>query len=80
MDMRRLRERAGLRIVDVVFHVGVSDSSVRNWETGRRMPRLKIDQFIKLMRLYNCTIDELEEAMQESIRIGGGEVDANEGE
>lgn len=78
MDMRRLRERLGLRTVDVAFHVGVAESSVRNWERGRSIPRLKLDQFIKLVRLYQCTIDELEESMQESIRIGGGEVENNE--
>lgn len=71
MDMRRLRERAGLRTIDVAFHLGVSESSVRNWETGRRVPRLRLDQFINLIRLYKCTVDELEVAMQESIRTSG---------
>lgn len=80
MNMKWLRERTGLRTVDVAFYLGVADSTVRNWEKGRTMPRMRMDQFIKLMRLYKCTLDELEEAMQESTRLGGGELDENDSE
>lgn len=68
MDMRGLRERAGLSTIEVAFRLGVAESTVRNWERGRTAPRMSLQQFIKLVRLYQCTIDELEEAVQESMR------------
>lgn len=68
MDMRQLRERAGLRTVDVAFHLGVAESSVRNWERGRTTPRLRLDQFDDLLRLLGCTFDELVESMKESMK------------
>jgi len=64
MDMKQLRERAGLRTVDVASRIGVGESSVRNWEKGRTIPKLRIDQTGALLRLYGCTFDELEQAVK----------------
>ncbi|MEA5573704.1 helix-turn-helix transcriptional regulator [Calothrix sp. UHCC 0171] len=65
--MKQLRERLNLRTVDVASKVGVGESSVRNWEKGRTMPKLRIDQVAALCRLYNCSIEELEQAVNESM-------------
>jgi DNA-binding transcriptional regulator YiaG len=67
MDMKQLRERLKLRTVDVASRIGVGESSVRNWEKGRTIPKLRIDQIGELLRLYQCSFEELEEAVKESI-------------
>ena len=38
MDMKTLRERAQLRTVDIAYHIGIAESTVRNWEKGRTIP------------------------------------------
>ncbi|HEY9710389.1 MAG TPA: helix-turn-helix transcriptional regulator [Oculatellaceae cyanobacterium] len=65
--MKQLRERVKLRTVDVASRIGVGESSVRNWEKGRTIPKLRIDQTGELLRLYQCTFEDLEEAVKESI-------------
>ncbi|MDF5719473.1 MAG: helix-turn-helix transcriptional regulator [Rhizonema sp. PD37] len=67
MDMKKLRERLNLRTVDVASIVGVGESSVRNWEKGRTIPKLRVDQTAALCRLYGCSIDELDLAVKESM-------------
>jgi putative transcriptional regulator len=67
MDMKQLRERVKLRTVDVASSIDVGESSVRNWEQGRTIPRLRIDQVGNLLRLYQCSFDELETAVNKSI-------------
>ncbi len=65
--MKQLRERVNLRTVDVAYHLGVAESTVRNWEQGRTIPKLRLDQFADLLRLYSCTFEELESAVKESM-------------
>ena len=67
MDMRQLRERAGLRTVDVAYHLGVAESTVRNWESGRTVPKLTFVQTKQLMQLYKCSFEDLEESVKESM-------------
>ena len=67
MDMRQLRERAGLRTVDVAYHLGVAESTVRNWESGRTVPKLTLVQTKQLMQLYKCSFEDLEESVKESM-------------
>lgn len=63
-SMAQLRERAGLRTVDVASKIGVGESSVRNWEKGRTIPKLRIDQIGDLIRLYGCSFEEFEQAIK----------------
>lgn len=70
MDMKQLRERVKLRTVDVASSIDVAESSVRNWEKGRTIPKLRIDQVGKLLKLYQCNFEELESAVNESIAKG----------
>lgn len=65
-DMKQLRLKACLRAEEVAAHIGVVHSSIRNWEQGRTIPKLRIDQIGDLIRLYNCTFEELEEAIKKS--------------
>jgi putative transcriptional regulator len=73
MDMKQLRLRAKLRTVDVASRVGVGESSVRNWEKGRTMPKLTIDKTAALCQLYQCSIVELAEAVTVSMAQGDEE-------
>ena len=67
MDMKQLRERANLRTIDVAYHLGIAESTVRNWEKGRTIPKLRIDQFANLTEIYNCTFEDLNQAFQKSL-------------
>ena len=62
--MKKLREKLGLTTADVASKVGVSDSTVRNWESGRTEPRLTLNQLILLCDLYGVNLKELSEAVQ----------------
>ena len=74
MDMKQLRLRAKLRTVDVASMVGVGESSVRNWEKGRTIPKLTIDKTAALCELYQCSIAELNLAVSVSIEQGEEDV------
>jgi putative transcriptional regulator len=63
----QLRLKVKLRTVDVASRVGIAESSVRNWEKGRTIPKLTIDKVAVLCELYQCSISELAQAAQKSI-------------
>lgn len=65
--MKELREKAKLRTVDVAYHLGIAESTIRNWEHGRTVPKMRIDQFGELLRLYSCSFEELENAVKQSM-------------
>jgi putative transcriptional regulator len=65
--MKQLRLKVKLRTVDVASRVGIAESSVRNWEKGRTIPKLTIDKVAVLCELYQCSIVELAQAAQKSI-------------
>lgn len=62
--MRYLRERKKLRTVDVASKVGIAESTVRNWEYGKTIPKLRADQFDALLKLYEVSFDELMSALE----------------
>jgi transcriptional regulator with XRE-family HTH domain len=66
VDMRALRERAGVRAEVAAATLGISISTIRNWEAGRSIPTLGVDKVRELLTLYGCTFDELEQAVEES--------------
>jgi transcriptional regulator with XRE-family HTH domain len=67
MDLRALRERAGLTILDVARDLKCAESSIRNWEKGRTTPKMEVWQVFRLRDLYQCTEEELVQAAQESM-------------
>ncbi|OWY63802.1 transcriptional regulator [cyanobacterium TDX16] len=67
MDMRALRERVGLKIIEVASELRCAESSIRNWEKGRTTPKLEIWQVFHLRDLYKCTEQELEQAVIETM-------------
>jgi putative transcriptional regulator len=69
MDMRDLREKAGLTILDVAHELKCAESSIRNWEKGRTTPKLEVWQVFRLKTLYNCSESELEQASKNSMSL-----------
>jgi DNA-binding XRE family transcriptional regulator len=67
MDLRALRERAGFTVLDVASDLKCAESSIRNWEKGRTTPKMEVWQVFRLRDLYQCTEEELVQAVQESM-------------
>ncbi len=66
MDMKELREKARLSAEEAAFKLQVSHSTIRNWESGRTEPSLGVTKLSQLLKLYNCSFEELEQAVIES--------------
>lgn len=66
-DLRGLRERVGLKLVDVASRLEVGESTVRNWEKGRTTPTLSLPQFVAILRLYKCTPNQLLQAWEAAL-------------
>lgn len=64
MDMKQLRQQAGLKAEDVAVTLGVARSTVGNWEQGKSVPHFNV--IGPLLRLYKCTFDQLDQAVKES--------------
>jgi len=71
MDLRALRERAGFTAVEVARQLQCSESSIRNWEKGRTRPMMEVWQVFRLRDLYQCTEEELVQAVKESMLSEG---------
>ncbi|MEG3991370.1 helix-turn-helix transcriptional regulator [Microcoleus sp. MOSTC5] len=67
MDLRALRERAGLKIIDVAHILECAESSIRNWEKGRTLPKMEVWQVFRMRDLYRCTEAELVLAVRKSM-------------
>lgn len=66
MDMKELRLRVGKRAEEIAVELGVAISTIRNWEQMRNVPRMTPMGFKKLMKVYNCTFEELLQAQQDA--------------
>ncbi|MGL5922157.1 helix-turn-helix transcriptional regulator [Chroococcidiopsis sp.] len=62
--MMELRKKSGLKAEQVAVELDIAMSTVRNWEQGKTIPKLRIDQFVKLCQLYDCTLEELYKAVK----------------
>lgn len=61
MSLKQLRERVGLRQVDVASKLNIDQSAVAKWETGKSKPCKKYHK--KLAKILGCTVDALLLAM-----------------
>ncbi len=57
MNLRYMRERAGLSQKELSVKMQVGQSAVSMWETGESSPSHK--NLINLAKVLNCTVDEL---------------------
>ncbi len=62
----RLRINAGLTQRQVAEALGVTETTIRNWESGLREPKPTFSVTQKLMELYNCSISDLVQAVEEA--------------
>ncbi|MEY3867689.1 MAG: helix-turn-helix domain-containing protein [Microcoleaceae cyanobacterium] len=67
MDMEAIRERANLSRAEVAEKLSISETSVRNWETGRTEPTMTPQKFLEALRLFQCTPEELALASDKSL-------------
>lgn len=57
MGFRKMRQKAGLSVAQVMKELKVSDAAVYQWETGETAPSVK--RLPEIAKLYGCTVDEL---------------------
>lgn len=57
MSFESARKKAGLTQKELAEKLGVDQSAVSFWETGKRAPRGA--KLLRLADVLNCTIDEL---------------------
>lgn len=60
-----LRERAGLTQLQLSRLVGVTESTIQNWESGRTGTD-HIERIIRFCKALNCQVDDLIEYMGDS--------------
>lgn len=59
---RFLRDRAGLTQQEVADALGKRVSTISDWERHVYAPNLTLSEALKLLRLYECTLEEAVEA------------------
>lgn len=57
MNIKRLREAAGMTQAELANKIGVTQPIVASWETGVKSPRAA--KLPKLAQILGCTIDDL---------------------
>ena len=66
VDLKELRESAGLSAEYVAAALGKSVSTVRFWEAGKYTPNLNPSETKILVELYRCTLDVLSQSFEET--------------
>ena len=66
MSFLSARKKAGLSQAAVAEKLGISSASVCQWETGKTVPDAR--KLPKIAELFNCTVDELLAAPEETER------------
>jgi transcriptional regulator with XRE-family HTH domain len=61
-----LRERAGLTQLELSRLVGVTESTIQNWESGRTGTD-HIERIIRFCKALNCQVEELIEYVNEPL-------------
>lgn len=61
-----LRKRAGLTQREISIAMDVTVTTVSQWETGARRPRLFPEQIQKLLQVLDCTLEEFVEAFSQN--------------
>jgi transcriptional regulator with XRE-family HTH domain len=63
LTLAKLRERASLTQIKLAFALGVSITTISEWENGKSEPRLKHVRL--LIEILGCTFEELCEAFDQ---------------
>jgi DNA-binding XRE family transcriptional regulator len=67
--LKDLRLREGITQHDVATALNIRAQTVSLWERGIKEPRLSIPQTLTLCRLYNCTLEELYDTLEQTNRL-----------
>ena len=65
-DPKVLRKRAKLTVRSVSLALGVTENTVTRWEAGIYAPTLSLKQVMILMKLYDCSIEQLDRAFSKA--------------
>lgn len=57
MKIKKYRNLSKLTQKDLANIVGVSQSAIAHWESGKILPRT--ETILKLSKIFDCTVDEL---------------------
>lgn len=57
--LRELRTARGMTFTELGAAVGVTEAAVRQWESGKRVPRLRLDQTLALVRTLGVRLEDL---------------------
>lgn len=57
MSYREQRIEAGITVTQAAAALGVSRTTINNWETGKKNPTA--DNIVKMSEVYGCTTDKL---------------------
>ena len=68
LDLRSLRQKAGLTVNDVARKLGKSRATICNWESGYSIPSLTFKRVYELCKLYRCSIKDLADASEQTIK------------
>lgn len=53
-------------------YAGLSPSTLRNWESGRQIPKLNAREFAQLCRFLGVSFEEFSAAVDETLKRTGG--------
>jgi transcriptional regulator with XRE-family HTH domain len=59
-----LRKRTGLTQRQVARALDIRESTVSEWERGLSVPHLPLHKVRQMMKIYQCSLDELVEAFE----------------
>ncbi len=62
LTLAKLRERAGLTQRQFADALGVTITTISNWERGAKEPKLSFAQVKQITEILQCSLDELVEA------------------
>lgn len=66
LTLAKLRERASLTQMKLAVAIGVSITTISEWENGKKEPRLKHVRV--LIEVFGCSFEELCEAFDQAKR------------
>ncbi len=74
-----LRERASMTQLELSRKLGISETTMQNWESGRAGLE-QLERFVKLCQLLNCQAEDLVEYQDKEINIETNQTKDNEPE
>ena len=67
--LKDLRLKEGITQHEVAVALNIRSQTVSLWERGLKEPYLSFRQTTRLCKLYNCTLEDLLQAFDETARV-----------